>query len=178
MALQYHGSLSLGACIPIAVNLSAQAAIGLNGLIAELTAKLTGFLNVSAALSVTLPNVTAQIEASIKILAALQLSPPGVAVSLQLQAVLGVVAALQIQLGGLTAAVDLLAEIDALLGAVVHLYSYTGPTNNLGPSLTAATAGGLPGSGATAPCAAIVIAANTPTAAVAMSAVFGVGVNL
>lgn len=177
MALQYHGSLGLGACLPIAVQASAQASLALGPFIAELTAKLHGYVGVQAALQVSLPDLSLQIEAAFSILASLQVSPPGITVSLQLEAVFAIIAAIELQIGGLNAAISLIAELEAVLGAAgIHLYSYSGAASGLGSSLAAATAGGLPGGGPSDSCGAVVLATTIGASRIAMSTAFGVSV--
>lgn len=173
MTLVYHGEQSLGACIPLAAQASLQADLGLTGLIAELTAKLQGYLSVTAALTVTVPDLTATIQGAVQVLASLQgqLVPPSA--TLQLGVVVGLIAALQAQLVGLGVALDLVAELDLLLAAAgIHLWSYTGTSAGLGSELAVATSGGLPGGSPGTQCAAVVLA--TSVSGPQLHAAFGV----
>ena len=173
MALTYHGNKSIGACIPIAGVLSAQASLALGPLILELTAKLQGYLQMQAALNLTLPalQVQATLQGLLALKAQLELSVVPPSASIQLSVVVGLIAALNLQLGALNAALDLVAELEGVLaGAGVHLYSYTGPSSGLRDQMPAQFPGGGPGDA----CGAVVLATNVTAVMSSLGTTFGV----
>ena len=102
MPAELIAQASVGQCVPTTAALVAQ-------LTAELNAKLTGYLNITAALSITLPSISAQLEGTLALVAQLEaqisaglsVSPPGVGLSIA--AVAGIVAELNASLAALLA---------------------------------------------------------------------------
>jgi hypothetical protein len=177
MALTYVGSLTLGAIFPsmldAAARLDAVCAISLP----NLQAKVTGLLNMMAAMTITPPSLAANVTACAAVLASLQaklaLGLPGIA--LDVSALATLLASIEGDLGSIQAAVSFSAELAALLGtAGVHLWAYTGRADSLGAPLTAALAGGPPGGGSPSDAmAAIVCAATAPVPKAALNALVG-----
>lgn len=181
MALQYHGSKTIGACIPLAGQITASASVAIQGLIAELAAKLQGYLNVQAALTLTLPAVQVQatIAGAYQVIANLSLAVVPPSASLQLAGAVAIIAELTAQLGALNAALDLVADLNATLAkAGVHLYTYTGTSAGLGQALQAATSTGLPGGDAASPCAAVILATDVTATAPTLGVVFGAELSI
>lgn len=161
--LTYIGSVSIGVVFPVGLTLAAGALTELNG-------KLTGLLNVQAALTIQPPTLSATASAAVKILAEVQasiaLGLPGA--TLQLSALASIIAALEAQIAFY---VSIQAD---LTGAAVHAYSFDGRASAFGPAFSAATAGGFPGGLPTDPVLGLVIAATTPEARAALSATCGI----
>lgn len=119
---------SVGACVPTTAALVAQ-------LSSELTGKLKGFLNISAALAIKPPALAAQVDGAIKLVAQLEAmvsagftaSPPGV--TLNIAAVAGVVAELNASLA------VLLALTVAMGTAGVSVIVDEGPAESFGSDM-------------------------------------------
>lgn len=130
--ITHRGSFSVGGLFPTFAGLLA-------GVIAQLRGQLAGNLRVSGALAIDLPSLDARIKAAAQLLAALQVSPPGVRFNVGANA--SVIAALQAQLG-------IIAELQAALGlgtVGVEAYEFEGRASTFGPEVTGETASGLPG---------------------------------
>lgn len=147
---KYLGQLTLGQCVPLA--LEAQAAV-----VPVLAAKVAGLLKVEAALKITPPSVAAQLALAAKLVANLEVAPP--AASLDLSGVAKLLAELQASLSAWIA-------IGLSLGTPgIFAYSYSGPANTLIP-------GGLPGNPPTLPVNAVIFVASDGGAWTAMQAAF------
>lgn len=108
MTAELVGSVSVGQCVPTTATLVASATT-------DLTSKITGLLNVQAALTIQPPSLTAQLDGILNAAASLQaaitagvtVAPPGVALNVtavasalaELQASLAALASLSIALG-------------------------------------------------------------------------------
>lgn len=162
MGASYVGSLTLGSAFPTSLQ-----AVGLA--LAEVQGKLAGILGVQAALTIQPPTLSAALTASAKVTAelsaAISLGLPGA--SLQLSAIAGIIAQIQ-------ASLALLLAIQATLGESVHMYVYTGTAGPMGQSFATVLGAGPPGTFPTTTMAAVLVAANTPSARVALGAFCGI----
>jgi hypothetical protein len=155
--LSYVGSLTLGAVVPTYASAIADA-------YAELSAQLAGLSAVNIALTVGPPSLTAAIEASAKVTAALSAAVDGPTITLQAEAQLGLIAALEAQVAAL-------AELVAAFAAPgVHMWDYGGDVQDFAPALQGDLAARFP---PYSPSAALVLLAQTPEAAAAISTAFG-----
>ncbi len=175
---QFKGSLTLGAAVPTA--LTAQAAISASAGLAlpELTAQLEGLGQVSAALAVGAPDLTATINAALDTVASLQAAISGPTVTLQASAVLDAIAEVQASLGALQAQLQLAADLGVQLGSAgVHLYTARGaPASQLGDALRSELiAHPVGGSGDSV--GAVLLAAKAPSTLVQLGSFFGVALS-
>lgn len=153
--------MSVAAAVPGMAQLmqlldAAQAAARL-----EITGKLAGLANVSAALTIPpLPGVVA--EAAGKLAVQLALNPSVAAPSAQVSANGSIAAELNAKLGGL-----LLPDLG--LGAFgVAGYRYDGTIDSLGPSVSGALGAGLPGGNGSDHGYAVLLVATEPAAIAAL----------
>jgi hypothetical protein len=158
------GIVSIGAAVPALEELMALLATAQNAAKFQINAKLTGLANVSVALTVP-PPPSVVAEAAVKTALQLSLNPQIAAPSLQVSANAKIAGELTALLGGLV-----LPPLD--LGAFgIAAYKYTGTIDALGPSVTAATAAGLPGGTGQDVGYAVLLVATTPAAIDALKAV-------
>jgi hypothetical protein len=159
--LSYVGSLTLGGAFP-----SALTALGeLDAVIAITLPSLEA--SVGASVAVTLPDLAATAQAVAAIGAALEVTPPGVAFQIS--------AELSAQLGSVLAAAAFAVELTALLGtAGLHMYSYTGRADGLGPLVSAELSAGAPGGLPSDLMGAVVLLATAPDVQVALGTFCGV----
>lgn len=134
--LTYLGSLTIGAAIPalLAAQLSITAAFG--PLLAELNAKLAGYVALALKIGIKPPSLFASIDLAAKIAASLNaalaagFTPPSIDFSAS--AVAALIAELQIKIGLLNAALDLAIQLGSLNAAAgVHAFIYEGPISGL-----------------------------------------------
>lgn len=109
--------------------------------VAQLQAQLAAYLNITAALTITPPAITATLDAAIALVAQLEASInlTGPTISLQIDAVVGIIAELQLQL-------ELLLAVDIAIPTVtVSLYAYDGQSASFGAEMQSALDADLPG---------------------------------
>lgn len=125
MSAELVANTSVGACVPTTAALVAQ-------LTAELSGKLAGFVNVSAALTIQPPALAAQVQGALQLVtqlegmvaAGLTVSPPGV--TLNVAAIAGLVAELNASLAAL-------AALTLAMGtAGVYVITHNGPSESHG----------------------------------------------
>lgn len=156
MTTAYLGSLSVGVACPIALTLSTQLGLRLgelNELYAELTAKIANIqANLDLIADVTLPDAPSLIlalQAAIAGAAQLVLQFPlaSVHIGLSLQADVEAVLAIKAAIGlKIDAIIAIQAEInEALAGAGIVAYSYSGRADAMGGEIAGALSGGIPG---------------------------------
>lgn len=159
--LNLVGELSIGAICPLVVGATATV-------VAELQAKLTGCLQLSAQLSVTPPTLSANLSAAAEMLASLTL-----AVNVSLPGIDFQVAAVAELIGQIQGALGILIQLQTILGADLFVYTYLGAASAFGPAVSSAVGGGWPdGSPAASEAEAIVLVAVEPAARVAMGTFF------
>lgn len=172
MTVTYEGKLTLGECIPTALEANAQLSANVGLQLPELQAKIAGALEAQARLTLQPPTVSAQLTTLANLAASLQASvafPPPQA---QLSAVAALVAELQASLGQLQASIAFSAGFAASLGAPgVHFYSFGGRPDELGDEIGAQLSSGLPGGNPSEQSKAIVLIASDGGAIAAMEAV-------
>ena len=149
------GSLTVGACVPIAVTANA-------ALLPQLQAQVDGLIAAAAQLSVTMPGIEATLAAVAALQAAVQAAFALPSATLTLEAI----AAIQAQLEASLAAI---LAINASLGVPgVYAYTYTGSAGDIIP-------GGIPDGGTTAHVNGIILLASDAGAWTAMKACFETG---
>jgi hypothetical protein len=147
------GELTLGACVPIA--LEAQAAV-----VPALEAKIAGLLDIQAALTVTPPTIAGQLAAAIEMVANLDASPPSASIDLA-----GVAALLAEARASLSAWI----AIGLSLGTPgLYAYTYEGTAGGLIP-------GGIPKGGTGAHVNAVIFIASDGGTWTAMQSCFATG---
>jgi len=131
--LTYLGSLTLAVAVPLLGLLD----LTLGPFIAELQAKLAAMVKLSAAVTITLPAVTA--AAMLAAAARLTFYPPAIGLTASLALAASAKLGLQIE------ALLKLTQWNATAG--VHMFAYEGPANGLGSALNGAhvTMGVAPG---------------------------------
>ncbi len=140
------------------------------GLIAELKARLSGAIALSAHLAIVIPSIAASLVAFVSLLltleAAIEVGLPSVV--FQLEAILKATA-------DLNAKLDLLLKLTlSMSGGGAYVYTWDGPGSGLGPALTSAVGAGWPGgAGADLPANALVLGTVTPAVWTTMTAFFG-----
>ena len=159
--LTYVGELSIAGLCPVVVGAVAAP-------LAQIQAKLTGLLALSAKLTVTPPTVSAALQQTIQLAATLTLavavSPPAIAL----------VTAVSAQIALLEANLQILLQLQALLGAELFVYTYAGDGAGFGPAVSARVGSGWPdGTPATAPANALVLATVSPAAWATAKTFFG-----
>ncbi len=154
--LTYLGSLTLAVAVPLLGLLD----LTLGPFIAELQAKLAAMIKLSAAVTITLPAVTA--AAMLAAAARLTFYPPAIGLTASLALAASVKLGLQIE------ALLKLTQWNATAG--VHMFVYDGPMSGLSTSLASAgaQAGVAPGS----PVYVTILLANADATKVALKAVF------
>jgi hypothetical protein len=201
-------SITLGACVPLANAAAAQIAamiacgqkVGaefqatLTLTLGQLQDKLAAALKLQLGLTVTPPTIAGQIDACMKMVAALQaqlaLGLP--VVSIQLAAVGQLILSITSDIAQLNASLAIALECQSVVALAiayasgltaalatggVKAYGYKGHSSNLGPELTSATSNGFAGgAGPTEECVAWVFAASagTPTELAARSMFVGI----
>lgn len=176
MSAQYQGSLTLGQCLPTSLEAAAALDAAINLTLPDLQARLAGALNLQVALTIQLPTLQATLDASIALVAQLQasLALTAPSISLQLSAVLTLIAQLELFVGQLEGYLALAISLQATLGAAgVHLYTYSGRADALGPSLAGILGAGPPGSSPSDATGGILMAATAPAAIAALGAAIG-----
>lgn len=153
MAVTRYGQISIGAFCPVALS-------SINGLLPELQGKLAGLLNVSAALTISLPNRLANIQALGQVVASLTAAVEGPVVTLQIGAIAGLISQLQAQIVALQAVLG-------LLGASVGVYGYDGPVRSFGSEMSAEL-----GAEPNVTAHALTVIGTDPTAIAAIRATF------
>lgn len=153
MAVTRYGQISIGAFCPVAMS-------SVNGLLPELQGKLVGLMNQLAALTISPPNLTANLQALGQVAAALTAAVEGPTVTLQVSAVAGLIAQLQAQIVALQAVIG-------LLGASVGVYGYDGPVRSFGSEMSAEL-----GAEPNVTAHALTVIGTDPTAIAAIRATF------
>jgi hypothetical protein len=166
----YLGSKTLGQALPLAlaaeVNIAGAVGIGLP----EISGKIAGLLNVQAALTISPPDLSGTIAAVAQVAVALQAAISGPTVTLQVGAIAALLVELNIQLGQLNAYL----AFDMQLGtAGIHMYSFTGRADELGPALQGLLGLGPPGSFPDSETGAVLFVAVAPSARLALGAFVG-----
>lgn len=165
-SVEYIGSLSIGGMCGLlgdgvlAANLNLQLQLG------ALSAQLQGALNIQAALTLTPPSLSGSITIATNLEASLQayLSLGGyIGVTAAFTAVANLIADLTALEAQLNANISAMVALEtAFAQAGVLAYTYSGPTNQFGPALTTALAGGWPDStGPSAAANALVLGATS-----------------
>lgn len=153
MTFSYVGSLSLGQCLPIAVE--AQLAV-----VPEMSAKIAGLLEAQAALTITPPTLGGQVAAAYEMMLGLQASiDAGLpSASLDLSGLAAILAEVQ-------ASLSFWLSLGVTFGAGVHMWTYSGLAGGAVP-------GGIPGSGTEVPVNGVMILAADGGAWEAMKVCF------
>ncbi len=140
--LIYIGEVSIAVAIPLLLNLTLAVELLIPGLLAEISAKLVGYGNLSVSLGITPPSLAGNLQLAANILASLTAAaslgfvPP--TVNFAATAVLALIAELNVKLGALQAALDLALQIKGLAAnAGVKLFVYEGKLSDLGSTLDA-----------------------------------------
>lgn len=179
MTLTASGRVTLGVCIPIAVEAQAQIVAGVSPTLAELKARLNGQIEVQARLVATPPSLAASLAIAkdlvVSIEAAIALGVPDAMVDVS--AIGAAVLELEAIIGTIEAALDFAASLQAQLAAGgLYLYKYSGTAPTLGGEVTLQLASGLPGTPAGATVHGVLILASEPAAVAALQAGFGITV--
>lgn len=170
------GTLSLGACVPLALAANAALNASIGAVLPQLTAQIAGLIEMQAAMALTPPSLAGSLTTVQALLvnleAAIALGLPGI--DFQVLAIASALAKLQADIGALGASVSFGAEFAAVLGAIgIDLYVFNGTVNRMGTELANGVAGGLPGGAApTDGCTAVILAASTPESMAAISKFF------
>lgn len=176
MSLDYRGNLTLGACIPTALELQGHLTLSINLMLPELRGRLEGLIALSirpppalGELIASLQQTIASIEQLIASLQALLANPlPDINLTLQL------IIELNIFLGKLTASLSFGLNIGLLLATPgVHFYTYAGRADGAGAEFSAALGGGLPGGSPGEHVAGVFLVASDGGATSAMQTMFG-----
>jgi hypothetical protein len=140
MTLSYGGSLTLGQCIPLALQANAELDASIAVSLPDVQARVTGLLSVSIQPPPSLPQLIADVTSLLASLQGLLAAPlPDVA------ATAAALAELQATLAQLTASLGFANGFGALLAqAGIYYYVYAGRADQLGPEVTSALAAGLP----------------------------------
>jgi hypothetical protein len=171
MTTTYHGSQSLGACVPLALQTYAALQLAATSYLADVVARITANTEIGLRLTIKPPDVAGAIVANTQI--GLQLAATFVPPGAVLQA--AGIAELLIQLNALKAQLEAALELDmGLSTGGIHLYGYTGRSDEFGPQIRSATMGGFPGSAPGDSSTAVVLAATAPTAQAALGGFFGI----
>jgi hypothetical protein len=163
------GSFDLGSCVPMALTANAGLSASIDFVLPELEAKLAGFLEIQAELTINPPSLEADLEAALGLVAQLQaliaLGLPSIGIDLTLIA--GLIAELELSLGALSARLSFSVGFGLLLGTPgVYLVHHSGPIGDVLPA-------GLPGgSGPSQPVQGIGIFATDAGAWAAIQSVF------
>lgn len=143
--LTYLGSLTIGAVIPLFVTVELAITAAFGPLLAELNAKLAGYLALAIKIGIKPPSLFASIDLAANIAASLNaalaagFTPPSIDFSVTAIGLL--VAELQIKLGLLNAAFNLALQLGSLNAAAgVHAFVYEGPISGL-PSAMGSVSG-------------------------------------
>jgi len=139
MALSYRGSVTLGACVPLAAQAQAQLSAAVGASLPDGQARCDGLVALSTQPPPALDDLLAALQALIAAIQALLANPlPDVSANAAAQA------ELLAQLGALTASLTFSADLAALLGTPgVHLYFYQGRADGMGNELQAHLGAGL-----------------------------------
>lgn len=166
----YHGSLTLGAALPLALEGQVAGEAGIAPPLADLEANLDAALDAQLQLTVDPP--TAGATAAAAALLAADVTPPNVAFQLTVTADL--IAELQAKIALLNGYLNILAELGLSLGgAGVHLYSGTGRADEIGPTVRSLTIGGLPDTSPADEASWILLAATAPSGRAALAGLTG-----
>ena len=170
MAGAYLGSKTLGECLPLALSAQANIAGAVGIGLPEISGKITGLLNVQVALTISPPDLSGTINAVAQVALQLQAAISGPTVTLQVGAIAALLVELNIQLGQLNAYL----AFDMQLGtAGIHMYSYNGRADGLGPALQGLLGIGPPGSFPDSETGAVLFVGVAPSARLALGAFVG-----
>jgi len=161
MALDYLGSLTIGATIPGPVAALSLAVPDLQARLDALAAFAPADVSLSAQLTLA-TDILANINTSIS----LGISPPSIAA--QISAVAALIAGLEADLLAIVAVTDLFAT------AGVHAYAYSGRADALGAAFSAELSGGFPGGSGADTTNALLLATTIGATWTAMGGVFKV----
>lgn len=155
--LKYLGSKSLGQVFPTGLSASGSLAAAVSASLPQITAQIAAYLNIGVGIGLHPPDINAMLVAALAV--KLGITPPTVAFSAGLTANLTAsLASLSVQLG-----------LPPLNVGGFHLYRYTGDAGSLGGAVASQFAGGLPnGGGNNADCSAMMLATQVPAAWAAM----------
>lgn len=161
------GSFTLGECLPLALG----AQVSLEAQLPELQAKVTGALEAQAAITLSPPTLSGNLEAALGLVAQLEaaiaLGMPSAGIDLTVMA--AIVADLQASLGALQAQLSLFS----CLGAPgVYLVSQSGTLGELGTDIGGVATAIGPGASA---CNAVALVCTTPEAWAAVSVAIRTG---
>lgn len=161
--LSFVGQQNIGTLCPFVVDAT-------GSVIAELGARLQGLIALALSFNITPPSFSVSLDLALKlkasIEAALTITLPDI--TFQLQAILRIIADLTVKL-------QLLAELAITLAgpAGVFIYRYSGPGAGLGPALSSALSTGWPdGSGTGQQSNALILGTVTPSVWATMSVFF------
>jgi hypothetical protein len=179
--LSLVGTLSVGQVVPVAVDAIAQLNASIGAVRLKVNGDLQAKLKLAAALTVTPPQFAVNISAVSKLTGQLQAAlsggivPPGVTVGLS--SITKISGQLTAYLGSLAAQVSAAASITSLLAAAgIDAYSFGGQAKDYGTAVTSATSGGLPsGGGAGVHCDALILASSSPAAWAALGLAMALG---
>ena len=134
--LTYLGSFTVGVAIPILLSLELAITAAFGPLLAELSARLSGYAALAIKIGVKPPSLFASIDIVAKMTASLNaalaagFTPPSV--NFAASAILVLMAELQIKIGLLNAAFNLALQLGSLNAAGgVHAFVYEGPISGL-----------------------------------------------
>ncbi len=168
MTATYEGSLTLGQCIPAALDASAQLDASVNVTLADVQARVTALLELSVRPPPGLTDLIASAQAMLAALQALAANPlPDVS------ATAAALAELQATLAQLQASLAFSANLGVLLGTPgIHYFVYAGRADAFGSELGSLLSAGLPGgAGGAENVAGVVLLANDGGAISALQAV-------
>lgn len=139
--LTYLGSLTIGVVIPLFLTLELAIVAAFGPLLAELSAKLAGYLALGIKIGIKPPSLFANIDLAAKIAASLSAAlavgfvPPSI--DFAATAILSLVAELKIKIGLLNAAFNLALQLGTLNAtAGVHAFVYEGPISGLSSAMS------------------------------------------
>lgn len=169
MGLEYKGQLSLGECMPLALQASAQLSTAIGVALPDVQARVDGLLALSIAPPPSLADLLAALEA---LLGAIQTL---IAVPLpDVTATVAALAELQATLGSLGASLGFQLNLASLLATPgIFFYLFAGRADEVGPALSDRLTSGLPGGAPGESVAGAILLAKDAGAIAALRLVLG-----
>ena len=162
--LEFKGSISIGAAMPLVGPAIAQ-------MVAQLTAQVAGSVAIQTGLTASPPSISAAASAAANLSSALSAA---VSAGLSFPSPSFQLAAIATVIAQLNAALAALSTLSGFLGADVLAYAYEGTGSAFGPALTAQIAAGWPdGTPPTANVTGVILAATSGVSATALTGAFG-----
>lgn len=148
------------------------AASAVGAVFASLQAQLAGALAASAALTITPPTLSTQLDAALAIEAAIRAQ-----IALGLPTIDIQIAALAELIASLNAQIAALVAFQLTFGEQVYLYGGTATAANLANATAAGIGAGPPGVDPRSECGIVALVATVPSARAALGVFFGVTVT-